>query len=76
MYAPMPAVGLDEPSYSVGEAAAMFGVVDATVRRWLKVGLIAHIRTPSGRARIPESALAGSVTIHPVATPTSQLATV
>jgi len=56
--------GFDEPSYSVGELAGAVGVHPSTVRRWIKRGLVAHWRTPTGHARIPQSAVDASVTVH------------
>lgn len=56
--------GFDEPSYSVGEFAGAVGVHRTTVRRWINRGLVTHWRTPTGRVRIPQSAVDASVTIE------------
>lgn len=57
-------VEFDEPSYSVGEFAGAVGVHPTTVRRWINLGLVTYWRTPTGRARIPQSAVVASVTVH------------
>jgi excisionase family DNA binding protein len=57
-------VGFDEPSYSVGEFAGAVGVHRTTVRRWVNRGLVAHWLTPTGRVRIPQSAVDASITVH------------
>lgn len=57
-------VGLDEPSYSIGEFAGAVGVHRTTARRWVNRGLVAHWRTPTGRVRIPQSAVNASITVH------------
>lgn len=54
----------DEPSYSVGEFAGAVGVHRTTVRRWINRGLVTHWLTPTGRVRIPQSAVDASVTVH------------
>jgi excisionase family DNA binding protein len=64
MHEPMPIDGLDEPSISVREFATALGVHRVTVHRWVKQGLITYWRTPSGRVRIPESAVKASITVH------------
>ncbi|MFS0706182.1 molybdopterin-binding protein [Cellulomonas sp. 179-A 9B4 NHS] len=38
--------------YRVGEAAALLGVSDDTVRRWIDAGRLVSTRTPSGRHEV------------------------
>lgn len=40
----------------VREVAALFGVRQPTVRRWLADGKLAFIRTPGGQIRVPGDA--------------------
>lgn len=65
MHEPQAPSGLDEPSFSVAEFAGAIGVHRTTVRRWINRGLVAHWLTPGGHARIPQSAAAASVPVHP-----------
>ncbi len=57
--------GLDEPSFSVGEFADALGVHRVTVRRWINQGLLTYWLTPSGRVRIPQSAVDAGVQVRP-----------
>ncbi|MEM3629143.1 MAG: helix-turn-helix domain-containing protein [Candidatus Bathyarchaeia archaeon] len=41
--------------YKVRQVAHMLGVTDQTIYRWIKKGLIACIKLPSGHLRIPDS---------------------
>ncbi|MEM3714052.1 MAG: helix-turn-helix domain-containing protein [Candidatus Bathyarchaeia archaeon] len=43
--------------YKVSEVANMLGVTDQTIYRWIKKGLIACIKLPSGHLRISDSQL-------------------
>ena len=61
--------GLNEPSFSVGQLAKAIGVHPSTVRRWIDRDLITHWRTPSGRFRIPQSAVQAAVDIREAAAP-------
>lgn len=63
--------GFDEPSYSVGELAKAVGVHRTTVRRWINSGLVTHWLTPTGRVRIPQSAVDASVTVQAATTQTA-----
>lgn len=56
--------GFDEPSFSVGEFADAIGVHRVTVRRWINSGLLTHWLTPTGRARIPQSAVDAGVKVR------------
>lgn len=47
---------VNEPQYSVNEAARIARVSDRTMRRWLRQRLIRHVRI-GGRIRVPDSAL-------------------
>lgn len=49
---------------TVDEFAEAVGVHPVTVRRWIKANLVTHGRTPTGRIKIPASALEESLTIH------------
>jgi excisionase family DNA binding protein len=40
----------------IAEVADLFGVTPPTVRRWLRDGRLAHVRTPGGQIRIPADA--------------------
>lgn len=42
----------------IGEVAELFGVVPATVRRWIKDGNLAFVHTPGGQIRVPADAFA------------------
>ncbi|MFN4133569.1 MAG: MerR family DNA-binding transcriptional regulator [Candidatus Hadarchaeales archaeon] len=44
-----------EKMYRMGEAAALLGVHQNTIRRWEKEGKIRVVRAPSGHRKIPES---------------------
>ena len=46
------------PSYRIAEAAALVGVSDDTLRRWVDAGRVPSSTGPSGRAEIPGEALA------------------
>ena len=46
------------PSYRIAEAAALVGVSDDTLRRWVDAGRVPSTAGPSGRAEIPGEALA------------------
>ncbi|MEM2192472.1 MAG: helix-turn-helix domain-containing protein, partial [Candidatus Hadarchaeales archaeon] len=41
--------------YRIGEAAALLGVHQNTIRRWEKEGKIRVVRAPGGHRKIPES---------------------
>lgn len=45
----------DQPFLSIPEAAAELPVSETTLRRWVKAGLLAAIRLPSGRRKIRRS---------------------
>lgn len=41
----------DSTDLSTGAAAALIGVSDETLRRWVEQGRVRHLRLPSGRLR-------------------------
>lgn len=45
----------DEVTYSTTQVAEMMGVTDRTVRRWVHLGYVVPIITPTGRYRWPAS---------------------
>lgn len=65
MSSPKAPAGFGEPSFSVGEFADAIGVHRVTVRRWINRGLLAHWLTPTGRVRIPQSAVDSGVRVRP-----------
>ena len=46
-------------TFRIGEAAALLGVSDDTVRRWAEQGRLPTVRTGSGRLAVQGAALAG-----------------
>jgi molybdopterin-binding protein len=46
------------PQYRIGDAAALLGVSDDTVRRWVEVGRLPAVRDGSGRLAVEGSELA------------------
>ncbi|MEM3519590.1 MAG: helix-turn-helix domain-containing protein [Candidatus Hadarchaeales archaeon] len=46
---------IGEKMYRIGEAAALLGVHQNTIRRWEKEGKIRVVRAPGGHRKIPES---------------------
>ncbi len=47
---------MDRP-LTTGEVAERLGVHERTVRRYISLGLLRHVRLPGGHYRVPENAL-------------------
>ncbi|MEH3075243.1 MAG: helix-turn-helix transcriptional regulator [Quadrisphaera sp.] len=57
------------PTYSVREAAALLGVSDDTVRRWIESGALTARSGPAGRASVDGAELAAFARDHAGPTP-------
>lgn len=51
----VPAEWYRDNVYSPQDAAAVFGITQATLGKWARRGRIGYFRTPSGQRRYPES---------------------